>query len=199
MAVKDSQTEQQIKDAARRLFFAEGRFNATTQEIADAAGVNRTLVNYYFRSRDLLFDQILKEARDTMDQRLDMAMSNETSFKKKVEHFIDIFTEQAFTYPYLDIYMVTRINEDVEKQNEIISDLKKTDRVKNFLKDVEVEIKKGTVEKMEPVQFLINLISLLSHPVVIQPLFKKLFNYSDKQYKQMLVARKELILKMLFK
>lgn len=199
MAVKDSQTEQQIKDAARRLFFAEGRFNATTQEIADAAGVNRTLVNYYFRSRDLLFDQILKEARDTMDQRLDMAMSNETSFKKKIEHFIDIFTEQAFTYPYLDIYMVTRINEDVEKQNEIISDLKKTDRVKNFLKDVEVEIKKGTVEKMEPVQFLINLISLLSHPVVIQPLFKKLFNYSDKQYKQMLVARKELILKMLFK
>ncbi len=199
MAVKDSQTEQQIKDAARRLFFAEGRFNATTQEIADAAGVNRTLVNYYFRSRDLLFDQILKEARDTMDQRLDMAMSNETSFKKKIEHFIDIFTEQAFTYPYLDIYMVTRINEDVEKQNEIISDLKKTDRVKNFLKDVEVEIKKGTVEKIEPVQFLINLISLLSHPVVIQPLFKKLFNYSDKQYKQMLVARKELILKMLFK
>lgn len=199
MAVKDSQTEQQIKDAARRLFFAEGRFNATTQEIADAAGVNRTLVNYYFRSRDLLFDQILKEARDTMDQRLDMAMSNETSFKKKIEHFIDIFTEQAFTYPYLDIYMVTRINEDVEKQNEIISDLKKTDRVKNFLKDVEVEIKKGTVEKMEPVQFLINLISLLSHPVVIQPLFKKIFNFSDKQYKQMLLARKELILKMLFK
>ncbi len=143
MAVKDSQTEQQIKDAARKLFFTEGRFNATTQEIADAAGVNRTLVNYYFRSRDLLFDQILREASDTMDQRLEMAMSNETSFRKKIEHFIDIFTEQAFTYPYLDTYMVTRINEDVEKQNEIISDLKKTERVKNFLKDVEVEIKKG--------------------------------------------------------
>lgn len=199
MAVKDSQTEQQIKDAARRLFFAEGRFNATTQEIADAAGVNRTLVNYYFRSRDLLFDQILKEARDAMDQRLEMAMSTEPSFKKKIEHFIDIFTEQAFTYPYLDIYMVTRINEDVEKQNEIITDLKKTDRVKNFLKDIDTEIKKGTIEKMEPIQFLINLISLLSHPVVIQPLFKKLFNFSDKQYKQMLLARKELILKMLFK
>lgn len=199
MAVKDSQTEQQIKDAARKLFFAEGRFNATTQEIADAAGVNRTLVNYYFRSRDQLFDQILREARDTMDQRLDRAMSAETSFKKKIEHFIDIFTEQAFTYPYLDIYMVTRINEDVEKQNEIISDLKKTDRVKNFLRDVETEIKKGTIEEIPPTQFLINLISLLSHPVVIQPLFKKLLNYSDKQYKQMLAARKEIILKMLFK
>ncbi|MDF2187731.1 TetR/AcrR family transcriptional regulator [Paraflavitalea sp. CAU 1676] len=199
MAVKDSQTEQQIKDAARKLFFTEGRFNATTQEIADAAGVNRTLVNYYFRSRDLLFDQILREARATMDMRLEMAMSTETSFRKKIEHFIDIFMEQAFTYPYLDTYMVTRINEDVEKQNEIITDLKKTERLKNFLRDIEAEIKKGTIEKMEPVQFLISLISLLSHPVVIQPLFKKLFQYSDRQYKQMLLARKEIILKMLFK
>ena len=199
MAVKDSQTEQQIKDAARKLFFTEGRFNATTQEIADAAGVNRTLVNYYFRSRDLLFDQILREARATMDMRLEMAMSTETSFRKKIEHFIDIFMEQAFTYPYLDTYMVTRINEDVEKQNEIITDLKKTERLKNFLRDIDAEIKKGTIEKMEPVQFLISLISLLSHPVVIQPLFKKLFQYSDRQYKQMLLARKEIILKMLFK
>lgn len=199
MAAKDSQTEQQIKDAARKLFFTEGRFKATTQEIADAAGVNRTLVNYYFRSRDLLFDQILREARYAMDQRLDMALSTETSFKKKIEHFIDIFIEQSFTYPYLDVYMVTRINEDVERQNEIIADLKKTERLKNFLRDVETEIKKGTIEKMEPVQFLVSLISLLSHPVVMQPLFKKIFSYSDKQYKQMLAARKEIILKMLFK
>ncbi|WP_276483251.1 TetR/AcrR family transcriptional regulator [Paraflavitalea pollutisoli] len=199
MAVKDSHTEQQIKDAARKLFFTEGRFKATTQEIADAAGVNRTLVNYYFRSRDLLFDQILQEARTTMDLRLEMAMSAETDFKKKIEHFIDIFMEQSFTYPYLDIYMVTRINEDVERQNQIITDLKKTERLKNFLRDIDTEIKKGTIEKIDPVQFLMNLMSLLSHPVVIQPLFKKLFNYSDKQYRQMMIARKEIILKMLFK
>lgn len=199
MAVKDSHTEQQIKDAARKLFFTEGRFKATTQEIADAAGVNRTLVNYYFRSRDLLFDQILQEARTTMDLRLEMAMSAETDFKKKIEHFIDIFMEQSFTYPYLDIYMVSRINEDVERQNQIITDLKKTERLKNFLRDIDAEIKKGTIEKIDPVQFLMNLISLLSHPVVIQPLFKKLFNYSDRQYKQMMISRKDIILKMLFK
>lgn len=199
MAVKDSHTEQQIKDAARKLFFAEGRFKATTQEIADAAGVNRTLVNYYFRSRDQLFDEILQEARTTMDMRMEMAMSAETDFKKKIAHFIDIFLEQSLTYPYLDIYMVSRINDDVERQNQIITDLKKTERLKNFLRDIEAEIRKGTIEKIDPVQFLINLISLLSHPMVIQPLFKKLFNYSDKQYRQMMIARKEIILKMLFK
>ena len=52
---KDEATEELIKNTAKRLFFGEGKFNATTQEIADAAGVNRTLLNYYFRSRDRFF------------------------------------------------------------------------------------------------------------------------------------------------
>ena len=40
------QTQELIKETAKRLFFGEGRFDATTQEIADAAGVNRTLINF---------------------------------------------------------------------------------------------------------------------------------------------------------
>ncbi len=49
MAARDTGAEQKIKDTAKRLYFAEGRINATILDIADAAGVSRTLVNYYFR------------------------------------------------------------------------------------------------------------------------------------------------------
>ena len=106
--------------------------------------------------------------------------------------------EQALTYPYLDIYIISRLNEDVEKQNEILMDIKKTDKVKAFLKEVENEMKKGTIPQMPPVQFVMNLFSLLTYPVVVQPLFKKVFHYSDKQYRQLLADRKEIILKTLF-
>jgi TetR/AcrR family transcriptional regulator len=61
---KDAATEELIKETAKKIFFKEGKFNATTQEIADAAGVNRTLINYYFRSRNTLFDLVFKEARE---------------------------------------------------------------------------------------------------------------------------------------
>ena len=199
MAVKDSITEQQIKDAAKKLFFGEGRFKATTQEIADAAGVNRTLVNYYFRSRDQLFDQVLKDARDSMDSRMNTTFLNAKSFREKLGMFIDVFMEQSITYPYLDLYMLARINDDVERQNEIISDLKKTEKLKHFLKDIEDEMAKGTIEKMAPIQFFLNLISLMTYPMVMQPLFKKIFNYTDKQYRQLISDRKEIILNLLMK
>lgn len=200
MAVKDSATEQQIKEAAKQLFFKQGRFKATTQEIADAAGVNRTLVNYYFRSRDVLFDQVLQGARDSMNERLrNPAMDKTMPLRKKVEFLIDVMMDHALNYPYMDIYMITRMNDDVEHKNGVLADMKKVEEVKQFLKDIETEMEKGTIEKMPPFQFFLNLLSLLSYPVIAQPLFKKVFNYSDRQYNQLLKERKEIILKTLFK
>ena len=200
MAVKDSITEQHIKEAAKQLFFKEGRFKATTQEIADAAGVNRTLVNYYFRSRDVLFDQVLKDAKEAMTKRLQSSVGEESiPFRVRIERFIDVVMEHSITYPYLDIYMVSRMNDDIKHENDVIADIKKNDDIKMFLKMVEEEMNRGGIEKMQPVQFLLNLMSLLTYPVIIQPLFKKVLQFSDRQYQQMLKERKEIILKTLLK
>ena len=46
MPVKDCKTEQLIKATAKRIFLTEGKMLATTQDIANAAGVNRTLLHY---------------------------------------------------------------------------------------------------------------------------------------------------------
>ena len=41
---KKDQTQELIKETTKKLFFVQGRFDVTTQEIADEAGVNRTLI-----------------------------------------------------------------------------------------------------------------------------------------------------------
>ena len=68
-----------------------------------------------------------------------------------------------------------------------------------FLKMIEGEMNKGNIEKMEPVQFLLSLMSLLIYPVIIQPLFKKVLQVTDRQYQHLLKERKEIILKTLLK
>jgi len=67
-----------------------------------------------------------------------------------------------------------------------------------FLTEIEEQMKLGTINKMPPVQFFINMLSLISYPQVMQPLLKKVFRYTDKQYQQMLAERKAIILKILF-
>lgn len=198
MAIKDSATEDLIKETAKRLFFAEGKFHATTQEIAEAAGVNRTLVHYYFRSRDFLFDQILAEAFLKIEERMEIFFDPEMNFRKKVETFIDFYLDEAMRFPYLDTYVVSRINDGLPGQKERFNDNTSKAKIKALFGHIEEAMQKKQILKSEPIQFFLNLFSLLAHPVALQPMYKMAFELSDKQYKKLLKDRREIILKLLF-
>src|SRR5690606_217884 len=100
----DIDTEELIKETAKRVFFGEGRFKATTQEIADAAGVNRTLINYYFRSRNNLFEIVFQDAQTKENAIAEQIIFSDLPFHQKIEKYLDLFFEQAKKYPYLEIY-----------------------------------------------------------------------------------------------
>ena len=52
--MSNSFAEQKIKDAARKVFQAKGYDAARTRDIAEEAGVNLALINYYYRSKESL-------------------------------------------------------------------------------------------------------------------------------------------------
>ena len=108
---KDDATEELIKNTVRKLFYTEGKFNATTQEIADAAGVNRTLINYYFRSRDKLFELVFSDAQAREQERIESIIFSALPFKDKIAEFIDDSFEIAKEYPYMEMYLVTKFNQ----------------------------------------------------------------------------------------
>jgi len=68
-----------------------------------------------------------------------------------------------------------------------------------FYRDIKKEMELGTIEKMEPVQFIFNMISLLVFPSAIRPLFMENMMISDKEFDRLIADRKEIILNMLFK
>ena len=195
MPLKNTGTEQLIKDTAKKLLFAEGKLHATTQEIADACGVNRTALHYYFRSRDLLIAAVFQDAMQALSRRLDECMSADTSFKSKTENLIDVFLKDMITFPYQETFLVTEINTlGKELMGKIHSG-----PVSSYLKEAAKEMEKGNIQKMEPAHFLMNLFSLLSYPLIMAPLYKQLFKMSDKKYKALINERKVLIMGLLFK
>jgi len=195
MPLKNTGTENLIKETAKRLFFAEGKLHATTQEIADAAGVNRTSLHYYFRSRDLLLEAVFKEAMQGLSQRLDDCMEAEKPFKAKIENLIEVFLKDMTAFPYQETFLVTEINTLGKELMENIQ----SGPVKTFLKEVRAEMDKGTLAKMDPVHFLMNLFSLLSYPLIMAPLYRQLFQISTKDFTSLINQRKEMIIAMLFK
>jgi TetR/AcrR family transcriptional regulator len=193
MSVKDKGTEQLIKDTAKRIFFSEGKLHATTQDIADAAGVNRTLLNYYFRSRDILFEQVAAEARLEMSAILDPVFEMELPFKEKLEKLITVFMDQAMKFPFREMYVVTEYNRTARSVPE-----DKRTRIKAFLKEISAEMESGKIKKMDPKQFCMNLFALMAYPLITTCLNKSLYNVNETEYLKLMKDRKKLIFEMIY-
>lgn len=195
MPLKNTGTEQLIKDTAKQLLFAEGKLHATTQEIADAAGVNRTALHYYFRSRDQLIAAVFQDAMQGLSQRLDECMLSETPFREKTANIIAVFLKDMMAFPYQETFLITEINTYGKK---LITNIQ-SEPVKSYLKEATDEMEKGAIDKMDPIHFLMNLFSLMSYPLIMAPLYKKMFRVSEKEFQRLIHERERLIMNMLFK
>ncbi len=192
--IKKDDTEVLIKKTAKKLFFGDGKFNATTQEIADAAGVNRTLINYYFRSRDNLIQIIFDEAQKVEREKSEIILSSDLPLKEKIRQFIEGSLSTSLQYPYLETYIVLQMNKGTCHRKDIEeNDLKK------LYQDIEKEMELGNIERMKPVQFLLNMISLLIFPSAMRPLIKENLMIENKEFDEIISERKSIILNMLFK
>src|SRR5947207_10794634 len=101
MGAEEVQTEKLIKEKAKILFFQKGLLNATTQQIADEAGVNRALIHYYFRSRDVLFKKVLEEAIGETRTKIDSIFESDEPFKSKISKYLDVFIDRNAEFPYI--------------------------------------------------------------------------------------------------
>jgi TetR/AcrR family transcriptional regulator len=197
MATRDTGTEQLIKDTAKRVFFAEGKLHATTQDIADAAGVSRTSLHYYFRSKDILLQEVFNEAFSGLSCRLNSVMESEIPFKEKIGKMVDIVLSEAIAYPYQETFLITEMlagNTAIYEQKE-----KNHHYTNSFLKQIKTEMDAGNIKTMNPVHFMMNLFSLTTYPLIVRPLQKRLFKLTDKQYDQLMNERKKLIVEMIFR
>ena len=191
---KKDQTQELIKETTKKLFFVQGRFDVTTQEIADEAGVNRTLINYYFRSRDNLVQVVSDEAHKVEKEKSEIIMNSDLPFKEKIAKFVESSLQTSLQYPYLETYIVSQINNGSCHKR----DVEKTD-LKKLYRDIEKEMDAENIEKIEPVQFLFNMISLLVFPSAARPLIKDNMMISDEEFDRLISQRKDIILNLLCK
>jgi len=191
------QTELLIKGTAKRIFFQKGLLKATTQQIADEAGVNRALINYYFRSRNQLFKVVLEEAINESRDKVDAIFNSDESFKVKISKYLDVFIDRNAEFPYMQNFIFTEIMQDPEKMKEHFS-RKRSHMLKHIVPPLKKEIENGNMKPIDPEHFIVNMMSMCSYPLVAKPFIQNMFSYDDKMYRKFLKERKQVIYKVLF-
>jgi TetR/AcrR family transcriptional regulator len=94
-------TRTRILDAATREFSANGLAGARTERIAEAAGVNKALIYYYFRSKDALYSAALEAvatrvAVSSMGVLGRECSAGERLLRSALNHFDRIYSQPVF-------------------------------------------------------------------------------------------------------
>jgi AcrR family transcriptional regulator len=191
------QTEKLIKENAKILFFQKGLLNATTQEIADEAGVNRALIHYYFRSREQMLETLLDETLQEKKDRIRKILTSSLPFKEKIANYIDAVVDYGLKYPYLDNFIISEIARRPDKVKLFCAKdrLKSSDLIRDALNK---EIKKGKIAALSAEHFVVNLISLCNYPLLAKSVIQTIHGMTDTAYRKFLVERKQIIFRTIF-
>lgn len=81
--------EEKLKEAAKKVFLEKGFDGTTTRDIAQEAGMNGALLNYYFRSKEKLFSLVFNELLELNFRGMLQIMNEPISLKEKITGLID--------------------------------------------------------------------------------------------------------------
>jgi AcrR family transcriptional regulator len=186
---KDENKEKQILDAAKNIFQSKGMDGARMQEIANKAGINKAMLHYYYRSKQLLFEAVFKNAFSLLAPQLNAILNDDSSIEDKIKNFTSNYISFIIKHPYLPSFII----QDLNRKPDFILKLKENKEfpnLKKFKKQVALEVEKGIIKPISAEQLFINILALNIFPFVAKPLIMAFTNTDKKDFKQLMIDRK---------
>jgi len=185
-------TEQKILQAATRVFMIRGKAGTSMQEIADEAGINRTLLHYYFRNKDRLFESIFDNLLQTVFPVIvSIFLSDDPLFTKielASEQYIDLLKDK----PYLPSFILQEISLNPDRLVSLVQGSGLDRMIAS--KYLEKQLAEEGIPGMDPRHFIASFLGMVIFPFMARPLFMSIgFDNDQEDYEQFLEERKKVI------
>ncbi len=184
----DLSTEEKIKEAARKVFTQKGYAATRTRDIAEKAGINLALLNYYFRSKEKLFEIVIMEKMQILLGKIGpLIMDSSTSIEEKVEQVAEHYIDTLLANPDIPLFVLGEIRNNPDKfANLVKTKTQITDSV----------LFKQLVERrpdIDPLHFIFNMLGLVIFPFIGKPLIQLITGLEPGKAIALMNERKKLI------
>jgi len=190
---KDTSTEERIKAAARKVFHQKGYAATRTRDIAEEAVVNHAMVNYYFRSKEKLFQMVMVETMTLFFQGVSAILNDEsTSLEEKIERVVANYIDLLLEEPELPTFMFNEVRTNPEPFI-AHTPIRETLQDSVLAHQYAEAVAQGQVREPNLFHTILNVISLVIFPFISQPIFMALELMDRDTYKALMLQRKALI------
>ncbi len=185
---KDQSTEDKIMEAARTVFTEKGYAATRTRDIAEKAGINLALLNYYFRSKEKLFELVMGEKVQQLFGMLFPIISDaSTDLQTKLERIAEVYIDTLGKTPDLPLFVLSEIRHRPEWL------LSRAPISKVFNESSFIRQLKEKRPDINPIHFLLNTLGMCLFPFVARPVFLGAGVITEKGFKQLQDERKKMI------
>ena len=161
MKDREQNTEQIILEAAEAEFLEKGYSNAKMMAIAQRAGVAHSMLHYYFRSKENLFQGILQQKMRDMFSLEGEALEGETTFEGLLRKVRDLRDRFFAANPKFAYFILTEVMGNANRALlvRLVEQMSRTSMVK-LRELLEQEMAAGRMRRMRIENVILMMITL---------------------------------------
>ena len=196
MAEEKQDAETKIKEAARRVFLAQGYEGAKMRQIAEEADVNLAMINYYFRSKEQLFQSIYAETFAQFVGQMAVMINEPTPLEVKIWKIVDRYTDFIMDNPLIPSFV---LSEQQANDGAFFKEMGVRGLIEKslFKKQLVEEAEKGNIRAVEPLQMIMTILGNIVFPVVARSVVSYVGGLDDDGFRDFMKTRKQIVPEMI--
>lgn len=182
-------TEEKIFDAARIVFQKKGFAGSRMQEIADEAGINKAMLHYCFKNKQLLFESVFMKAFSQLAPQVNMIFNSDESVFEKIRKFTFSYISFVIDHPFIPQFVIQEMNNNPEFVMKFMNHNNRPNP-NLLISQIEKEIALGILKPIQPKQLVLDIFSMTVFPFAAQMMVKNIIQISDSEFNQLMEERK---------
>jgi len=191
MTEKDKLTEEKIFESATEVFIEKGMDGARMKEIADHAGINKSLLHYYYRTKEHLFNTVFEKIAGQMFKKFAPVFDENLSLEDKIRFFFREHIEFLNKNPRLPGFILNELHRNPARIKRIIQgiDINKLWSALEAQHKKEFEHYNITREKIP--QLMTSIAAMSVFPFIAKPVVASIMEKMGYDFNEYIEERKE--------
>lgn len=184
------ETEQKIKEAAQKVFKQKGFAAARTRDIAEEAGVNLALINYYYKGKEQLFNIIMFETMESFKNTIITFLNDDSiDFESNLRRLVGCYTDLFLQEPDLIFFMLGELRNHT---GELIERINPHDLLTGSAFEKKMKEAMGNAS-IDSAQIFINIFSMVLFPFIGKQVVQNVCGIDEEGFRKIVKQRCELI------
>jgi len=192
MNTNEQNTEQIILEAAEEEFLTKGFGNTKVMSIAKRAGVSHSMLHYYFRSKENLFQIIFRNKVETISQLFTDIFDKELPFEQTMRLLVETQFDFVAKNARLPRFILNEVVANKENRDLLVEVLhpKLSVILMKISKILNAEIEKGTIKPISLSDLMMNVFSINIATFVVFPVLEE-FVIDGNSVEKFLLEKRE--------